>query len=581
MSRIIYDGEKIVIDASRINVEQLNEFAEKHNAEYLPAINGYAFPRTKESVKDLSIIENAIWTPEFEGLVNAIRKSEEKKQAEIDSLGLPDSLYPFQKEDVARMLSMDRNILNANEMGCGKSCETVIYLSKKESSFPCLLVCPASLKTNWQMELEKWAPEIKSYIVSGRTSYANSEVVALAKQADVVIINYDILGEDDKEASKKEKERIKIAKEKGYKYRKAFIGTKGWSEEFNNNFNFKTIVCDECQFIQSLQAIRSRAVIQVCKNPKIKKVFLSGTPFETKVKQFYNACHILAPDLFPDEGKYLFRYCNPIKGYFGWSFDGLSNAEELRNKLALFMIRHKKEDVLKQLPPKQRIPVYFDMEPKVRKSYDEMEAELLQQKDGMEQFSYLAKMKEALVNIKIDSVVQYIKDMLEVEDKLVVFTYHNVMYDLLMDKFKGISVGINGSVPALERQPKVIQFQTNPDIKLFIGQIQAASVGLTLTASHTVIFTEFGQTCAQHKQAEDRVCRIGQVADRCVAYYLIVKDTIDEGPLENLSVHDKDINAVMDGESDTSFVDMNSAMIAKVKERALMKKKKGVTIEYN
>lgn len=579
MSRIIWDGEKIVIDASRINVEHLNSVAKKFNAEYLPAINGYAFNRSVQVIKELSAIENTVWTPEFKELVEKVKLADERRLKEINELNLPESLYPFQKEAVAKMLKMDRNILLASDQGTGKTCMSNVFLSKKENAFPCLLVCPASLKTNWQVEINKWAPGITSYIINGRSSYLDNSEIERAKQVDVIIINYDILGEDDKEASKKEKERIKLAKEKGWKYRKAFIPVKGWAVEFQK-FKLKTIVCDEVQYIESLNAIRSRAVIQVSKDPKIKKLFLSGTPFETRVRQFYNCCHILAPDLFPDEGSYLFRYCNPIKGHFGWTFDGLSNADELRNKLSLFMIRYKKEDVLTQLPPKQKIPVYLDMDAKARRIYDDMEAELLQQKDGLEQFSYLGKMKQALVDIKIEPVVQFIKDTLEVEDKVVVFTFHNSMFETLMEKFKGQCVGINGGTPTLQRQSQVVKFQTDPSIKVFIGQIQAASVGLTLTAARTVIFTEWGQTAAQMAQAYDRIHRIGQEADRCLGYYLICKDTIDEDPLVTLEKHNADIEAVMNGNDNAQMLDYDSLMIAKVKQRQLMRGKKGVAIEY-
>ena len=184
------------------------------------------------------------------------------------------------------------------------------------------------------------------------------------------------------------------------------------------------------------------------------------------------------------------------------------------------------------------------------------------------------------MEIKLDAVIQFVKDMLEVEDKVVVFTYHTVMFDALMGIFDGMCVGINGSTPTEKRQDMVDSFQDDSKIKVFIGQIQAASTGITLTASRTVIFTEFGNTCAQHIQAEDRIHRISQNADRCLIYYLIVKDTIDEGPLESLINHYEDIKAVMDGDTNAKFVDIDESMIAKVKQRKLMRDKKAIQIEY-
>ena len=116
---------------------------------------------------------------------------------------------------------------------------------------------------------------------------------------------------------------------------------------------------------------------------------------------------------------------------------------------------------------------------------------------------------------------------------------------------------------------------------MFIGQVQAASTGITLTASHTVIFAEWANTCAAMEQACDRIHRIGQEAERCLIYYLIVKDTIDEAPLETLSKHYEDIQAVMNGDTSVSFVDIDDSMIARVKKRKLMKNKESVQIEYD
>lgn len=579
MARVFWDGEKIVATACEANIYQLTEFAEKYEAETLPAVNGYAFPRTKNSILDLSTLNQTAFDPSFEELLNAVNRSIQVKRNEIDGYDFPQSMYQFQKEAVAQMIKWNHNVLLASDMGCGKTCMATVYLEKADL-YPALIVCPASLKFNWSMEVEKWTPGIKTYIIEGRDSYKSVYTVNTCKEADVIIINYDILGVDDKEAQKKEKERIKRAKEKGEPYRKAFIPVSGWVDVINRELKPKIIVCDECQYIESVKAVRTRAVTQIAVNKNVRKLFLSGTPFETRVSQFYTACHLLAPDMFPKEWDFKQRYCSPHYNGFGWEYKGASNVDELRQKLSTFMIRHKKEDVLSQLPPKQKVPIYFDMDKKARAEYDKMEDELLAQ-DGLHQFAYLGKMKQVLMEIKIEPVIQFIKDMLEVEDKLVVFTYHTAMYDTLMQQFGSMCVGIDGSVIPFKRQEAVNKFQKDPNVKLFIGQVQAASTGITLTSSHTVVFAEWANTCAAMEQACDRICRIGQTADKCLIYYLIVKDTVDEAPLETLSSHYEDIQAVMNGDKNASFVDIDDSMIARVKKRKLMKNKESVQIEYN
>ena len=583
MARVIYDGMKIIVDAARLDVDKLNSLAEKFNAKYNMTLNAYEFNRTINSVIEISKIENAIFDDSFLQLKSKIDKVLERRKEEIKALNLPDCAYPFQKETVYQMLQMTGNILLASDMGTGKSLMTILYLacaSKVMDCYPAVVVCPASLKTNWAVEFQKWNPSVKTYIISGRTSYEDLYVLNSAKQADVVIINYDILGVDDKEAQKREKERIKIAKEKGYKYRKAFIPISGWVDYINKEIRPKILICDEVQAIESSKTVRTRGITQIAVNENIQKIFLSGTPFETRVVQFWNACHLLAPHIFQKEWDFKQRFCAPYYNGFGWQYKGASNVPELRELLSGIMIRHKKEDVLPQLPQKQKIPIYFDMDKNSRKVYDTMEMELAEQEEGLHQFAYLAKMKEALVDIKLEAVIQFIKDMLEVEDKLVIFTFHNRMYDEIMSVFGKQAVGINGSVPTEKRQDMVNAFQNDENVKIFVGQTQAASTGITLTASHTVIFTEWSNTVAQMSQAEDRICRIGQKADRCIVYYLIVKDTVDEDPFYSLSQHYSDITSVMDGTNNATFVDINESMIARVKQRKLLKNKKGVHIEY-
>lgn len=586
MARVFWDGQRIVATACKANYQRLVSLAEKYKAEPLPPVNGYSFIRTKESILDISTLEQTVFDDSFEKLLNAVNKSNQNHQEEINKLNLPDCMYPYQKEAVAQIVKWNHNALLASEMGLGKSLMATISLSKLPDAYPALVICPASLKVNWETEIHKWTPDVRTYIIEGRESYHSSYVITKCKEADVLIINYDILGVDDKEAQEREKKRIQAAKKEKKPYRKAFIPVSGWVDILIKEIGIKAIVCDECQYIESDKAVRTRAVIQLSANKRIIKLFLSGTPFETKVSQFYTTCHIIAPDLFPKEFDFKQRYCNPVLRVFGknkrfWEYNGVSNLDELRRKLSTFMIRQTKAQYLKQLPPKIKTPIYFDMDDKARKLYDQMEDELMIQKEGMHQFAYLAKMKEALMEIKIEPTIQFIKDMLEIEDKLVIFTYHTSIFDTILNEFGGIAVGVNGDVSNFKRQEMVNKFQNNADVRLFVGQIQAASTGITLTASHTVIFTEWGQTAAQMSQAEDRIHRIGQDADRCNIYYLIAKDTVDEGPLESLTKHYQDIQAVLNGDTSVKFVDIDDSMIAKVKSRLLLRNKETVRIEYD
>ena len=537
MARVFWDGERIVATAGKSNYERLINMAEKYQAEPLPSVNGYAFKRTVQIVEDLYTLEQTAFDPSFEELIEKINQAKRNKENEIDRLNLPEILYPFQKETINKVVRWEHNALIAGDMGTGKTCMAALILNRLEGAYPAIIVCQASLKLNWQIEINTWTPGVKTYIIEGTKSYKDPYIVGQAKQADVIIINYDILGEDNEELQKAEKARIAKAKKENQKYRKKFIPISGWVDVINEKIKPHAIVCDECQKIETSTAIRTRGVMQMSADNGVLKLFLSGTPFDTRVQQFYTACHIMSPELFPKEWDFKQRYCGPYFDGYHWRYKGVSNLDELHRKLSNFMIRLRKEDVLPQLPPKIKKPIYFEMDSKSRQLYEQMEDELLAQKDGLHQFAYLAKMKEVLLEIKVNIVIQFLKDMLEVEDKLVTFTYHDAMYETLMNTFPKISVGINGKVPSVKRQTAKEKFQNDPDIKLFIGQIESASTGITLTASHIVIFTEWGKTPGEMEQACDRIHRIGQTADKCFMYYLIIKDTIDEAPLESLGSH--------------------------------------------
>jgi SWI/SNF-related matrix-associated actin-dependent regulator 1 of chromatin subfamily A len=160
----------------------------------------------------------------------------------------------------------------------------------------------------------------------------------------------------------------------------------------------------------------------------------------------------------------------------------------------------------------------------------------------------IEKLKQICVRGKMAAMKEWINNYLEEQDKLVVFGVHKEVIDLLMEEFKGFApVKIDGSVSMVNRQAAVDSFQTDPNCKVFVGNIQAAGVGITLTASNSTCFTELGWTPGGHSQAEDRVHRIGQEADSVNAYYIVAKGTIEEKIMLMLDTKTKVLAEVLDG----------------------------------
>src|SRR5574344_1473553 len=564
---VFFDGEKLCVQLARgKDYKKVLKLAEQYNGEYIASVGIYVFPPIKKIA----------WALEEAGY--PFDKSAEMFLQKKKEIEIPETLFPFQKEGVKQMLEMNTNILLADEQGLGKTVQGAVYLALKKNSVPALIVCTASLKMNWSREIEKWT-NYKTYIIDGRNpQYLTQEFI---NKYPVWIMNYDILGIENKEEKEKELERRKRAKASGLPYRKKTIKVNGWCDELIKH-NFQTIIADEVQYISEPDTIRARAMTQISQAlPNSKKLFISGTPYETKTSQFFTCLSILNPVEFDNRYRFLMRYCNPVKTFFGWKFDGLSNAEELHAKISKFMIRRLKKDVLTQLPPKIRAVIPMQVTPAERKIYDEVDWQFEQDiingvKDKKEQLGHIAHLKQASYRAKEKAVIKWIKDYLTFQNqKLVVFIYHHSTYDSLMKEFGYCSVGLTGATSPAQRQSVVDKFQNDEKIFLFIGQIKASGVGLTLTKASATCFVEFGSTAPQHEQAEDRVHRIGQTADSVMAYYLILENSIEQDIMNTLDRRNKDLKKVLNNEDNVSLFnadDMQEAILAEYKKRKNIKK---------
>lgn len=300
------------------------------------------------------------------------------------------------------------------------------------------------------------------------------------------------------------------------------------------------------------------------------------------------------------------KNCNAFEGDFGWDFSGSSNLDELYSKLKqTCFIRRKKEDVLSELPPKQRImlPVelsnakeYENASKNFRKwmkmnmmneseYYEELKnvamltdsqrrvianakaTNKLNQTLAAEALVKIEKLKQIVARGKLQRVYEFIDNFLLYDEKLLIFAKHQEIYNKIIDKYKDISVHIIGGMTSKQKDKAVEEFQNNPNIKLFIGALDAAGVGLNLTQSSTVAFVELGWTSAIHDQAEDRVHRIGQ-KDFVKCYYFYTEKTIDEQILElietkrNLTANISDgISIPQDSATDDDITQILSKLI--------------------
>ena len=466
---------------------------------------------TVDSIKKL---EDAGFIIDTE-LEELLHQAEEMEKG-IEVPGLKKQLFPFQKVGVAFIEKRNGRALIADEMGLGKTIQAAAWLQLHPEKRPAIILCPASLKLNWAKEIrETLSTKDKVQILQGTKPYPIT--------GSIIIINYDILN--------------------------------SWVETLRA-IHPQVLIIDEMHYVKNSSAIRTKATKKLAKGvPHI--IALTGTPIVNRPVEGFNIFQILDRNLFPNFWTYAHRYCGARHNGFGWDFSGATNKEELNQILtSTIMIRRRKADVLKDLPEKlySFVPMELANETEYRIAEEEF-IEYLQDVKGKEaaekakKAEHLVKieaLKQLAVKGKMKQAINWIKDFIEDGSKLVVFAVHKEVIDQLMKEFKEIAVKIDGSTPIPERHKAVEAFQSSPNIKLFIGNIQAAGVGLTLTAASAVAFLELPWTPGELQQAEDRCHRIGQ-KNAVNIYYLLAENSVEYKLAKLLDKKKEVLSAVIDG----------------------------------
>jgi len=462
---------------------------------------------------------------------DSLQKYMEKVKNRSDKIvrdGIPDlkgTLFPFQTKGISFVEAHDGRALIADQMGLGKTIQAIGWMQLHRDKIPVVIVCPASLKFNWQNEIEKWMPDPSIEILSGTKTYL--------PQKDIIIINYDILF--------------------------------AWTDILKK-INPKILIFDEVHKTKSSKAQRTKASKKLAKNiPHI--IALSGTPILNRPIEIYNALYIIDNTLFPNYRYFAQQYCNYHFNGFGWDANGASNVLELNQRLtSSVMIRRLKKDVLPELPDKMFS--FVPIELKNQKEYAEAENDFIKfvrEQKGLEaakrannaiQFAKIEGLKQLAGKGKLDDCITWIEDFLETEDKLVVFAWHTEIINTLLEKFSGKAVKFDGKMTATEKENSKNSFMTDEKIKLFIGQIATAGEGITLTVASNLAFIELPWTPGGLDQCIDRLHRIGQ--KECVnVHYLLAKDTIEERIAHLIDQKRQTFDAVLDGKE----TEQNSLLI--------------------
>ena len=421
-----------------------------------------------------------------------------------------------QKEAIEKLAGSRRFIL-ADDMGLGKTTCTIIA-ALETGSKKILIICPASLKINWQREIENY---------SDRPVYI-SEGKKFSIESDFVIVNYDIL--------------------------KNFHDTTDKSKSLLDQSNFDLVILDEAHMISNPQAQRTKIINHFVKN--IKRVWLlTGTPMTSRPMNYYNLLNIIESPVAQNWMAYAIRYCQGYQFMAGrrkvWNVTGASNLEELRDRTSKQILRRLKEDVL-DLPDKIISPVYLRLK---SKEYEELMGEYYDWFDNKKdesssltvQFSKLMKVRKVISNEKTKQTIEFAENIIEQGKKVIIFTNFTDTLQTIYQHFGKQAVYLDGSCSKPHRQHAVDEFQDNEKIRVFVGNLKAAGVGLTLTAAEVVIMNDLSFVPAEHAQAEDRAYRYGQKSNVLV-YYPLYENTIEGAIYDILNRKKKIIRTVMGDE---------------------------------
>jgi len=472
------------------------------------------------------------WVPK-----SSLIKSQTTKEVTIDySKYSHRPPLSHQKEAIEKLVGSRRYIL-ADDMGLGKTTSTIIA-ALETGSKKILIVCPASLKINWQREIENYSDR-SVYICEGKK---------FSTEHDFVIVNYDII--------------------------KNFHDPKNRDESLILQSNFNLIILDEAHMISNTQAQRTKVINNFVKD--IKYVWLlTGTPMTSRPMNYYNLLSIIESPVAQNWMAYAIRYCQGYQFRAGnrkvWNVSGASNLEELRDRTSKQVLRRLKEDVL-DLPEKIISPIYLRLK---SKEYEEVMGEYYDWYDKNPdesssltvQFSKLMKVRKIIANEKVNQTIEIAENIIEQGKKVIIFTNFTDTLQLIHNHFKKESVYLDGSCSKQQRQYSVDQFQENEKIKVFVGNLKAAGVGLTLTSAEVVIMNDLSFVPAEHSQAEDRAYRYGQ-KNNVLVYYPLFDNTIEGIIYDILNNKKQVIRTVMgDGEIEQTNGDMVEEILNLINKR--------------
>ena len=446
-----------------------------------------------------------------------------EKYVKLDNRGW--SAFNHQKDGIKFLIKNKKCIL-ADDMGLGKTYQSIVA-ALESGSERVLIICPSSLKINWMREVQNFCDDVS--IIQG-THWNPSRFT---------IMNYDILKNFHTiEERNKEYEDWELRREIA-------------------DFNPDLLILDEAHYIKNHKSKRGAIIKDLSKNFNCDRVWLlTGTPIANRPMDYYNLLSIIDSPVANNWVHYAKTYCEGMRfkkgGKYVWVTKGASNLGELSTKTKRTILRRKKEDVL-DLPEKLITPVYLELQnvdgyKSVWENY--MTKRKLEGKKGnpAKDIVEMTLLRSFIAMETVPYSIEKTEEALELNKKVIIFCNFNDEMDYFLRHFGNKAVSVRGGMTDKQKQMSVDRFQEDDSCMVFVGQIKAAGVGLTLTKAEIVIMNSLDWVPGNHEQAEDRAYRIGQ-KETVNIYYMLIDDTIDTLVWYILNEKKKVIGTIM-GEDD-------------------------------
>lgn len=456
-------------------------------------------------------------------------------------------LKKTQKDGIEFLLKNKKCIL-ADGMGMGKTRQAVIA-AMETGAKKILIICPASLKSTWKREILVYNDESEVSVINGSEWNTNSRFT---------IVNYDILDNFYKiptdivyedvlnEKGEKVKQPVMVKASNGTLVPKTRKSTK--KEKIKECLqqsplfleNFGCIIIDEAHKLSNNTSIRYKVISDFLKRSKIPYVFLlTGTPLTNRPMNLYHILKLIDAEVTRDYQYYVEHYCDgrTMRLKSGKEITlsgGATNLDELKEKIKHIYIRRLLSE-MSDMVEKSIETRYYDLSDAQMKRYEELWEEYVsaqqeQGNDDSEDYRQLVEgilVRQYLAKEMIANTTQLVDEKIEDGEKVIIICTFTEEINELKKYYGNKCVVYDGKMTLKQKDKAESEFMNNPKIKVFIGQIIACSVGLTLTAAHTLVFNSYSFSSAENKQAEDRIYRLNQTED-VVCIYQLFNDSISQ-----------------------------------------------------